>query len=167
MTSDESGATNVARDQAHVGIQAEVIHGDVHLYELPADPTPEEQYDRGVKYLEGGAPQRARELIHDAVVAGLRSNEVAFHWLLAFFSGRTKRQLSDDDLPLIEAVPRLLHVEGDDDWSRGVRLIGRLLESLDTEEKDTAEVLKALEDLGDLQRTKIIRHLERFLARPL
>lgn len=167
MTADEGGTTNVARDQAHVGIQAEVIHGDVHLYQLPPEPTPREKYDLGVLYLDGGAPSQARELIHDAVVTGLQGNDVSFHWLLAFFSGRTKRQLSDEDLPLIEAMPRLLRVEGDDDWARGVRLIGRLLESLDTEDDDTAGVMRELDDLGDLQRRKIIRHLERFLARPL
>jgi hypothetical protein len=167
MTSDEDGPTNVARDQAHVGIQAETIHGDVHLYQLSPDPTPQERYDLGVRYLEGGAPRRARELIHEAVVAGLQGNEVSFYWLLAFFSGRTKRQLSDEDLPLIEAMPRLLRVEGDDDWARGVRLIGRLLESFDTEDEDTAGVIRDLDDLAELQRRKILGHLERFLARPL
>ena len=60
-------STNVAQGDAHVGVQAGVVHGDINYFRVPPNPSPEEQFDFGLKYLHARARDQARELIEKAV----------------------------------------------------------------------------------------------------
>ena len=83
---------NIAESGASVGAQGRVIH-NVNVYQVPADATPQQKYEFGLRFLNDGVPFKARELIEEATAAGLDSAEVRFHWVLAMFSKRAYRDL--------------------------------------------------------------------------
>ncbi|MFV2111204.1 hypothetical protein ACFHW0_02545 [Micromonospora sp. LOL_025] len=157
--------TNVAQGDAHVGVQAQAIHGDVY-YQLPPDASPKERFRIGVKYLDARMPGRARELIEEAVARGYETDEVRFHWLLALLSGRTLRQLGNEDLTTLSAIcGRITRVHGRGEWTAGLRSVLRLLNSLNT--ADTELIVKELDELGPRQRDKILDHLGVLLEGPV
>ncbi|MER6754038.1 hypothetical protein AB0I85_17450 [Micromonospora echinofusca] len=157
--------TNVAQGDAHVGVQAQAIHGDVY-YQLPPDASPKERFRTGVKYLDARMPGRARELIEEAVARGYETDEVRFHWLLALLSGRTLRQLGAEDLATLSAIcARITRVHGRGEWTAGLRSVLRLLNSVNT--ADTDLVVKELDELRPRQRDKILDHLGVLLEGPL
>jgi hypothetical protein len=167
MTDPYTNATNVAGDRATVGLQAEVIHGDVYSYVVSPGASAKERYEVGVKYLNGGVPSAALPLIERAIAEGHDTSEVRFHWLLALISGRTFRQLSPEDtirLDLFRAHPV---VGRNDPWAEGVRVILRLLDSLRLPAADPGPFIAALEDLHPFQKESVLRHLAVFLRGPL
>ncbi|WP_156925913.1 hypothetical protein [Glycomyces arizonensis] len=83
---------NVAESGAMVGVQGRVIH-NVTVYQVPADATPRQKYEYGLRFLNDGVPFKAERLINDAMAAGLDDAEVRFHWVLALFSKRSYRDL--------------------------------------------------------------------------
>ena len=101
---------------------------------------------------------------------GYETSEVRFHGLLALMSGRTMRQFSDEDFHRLAAARRdpLSAGSGEHDaWAQGVLTILRLIDVLETRAADVQLVVKKLDELGTLQREKILRHLEMFLEGPL
>ncbi|HEY7147359.1 MAG TPA: hypothetical protein VH637_24180 [Streptosporangiaceae bacterium] len=166
MTIPADAMVNVAGDTANVGIQAHVVHGDVFLYQ-PAARSPDEKYRAGVRYLDGGMPTKARQLIGEAMTGGFRTNEVCFHWMLALLSGRTRRQFSVEDSLSLSAARAQLPADADDEWARGLSVISQLLDSLDNPDADIHVVLRQVDGLGVLQQAKIYRHLEMFLSGPV
>lgn len=157
--------TNVAQGDAHVGIQAQVIHGGVH-YQLSPEASPEERFRIGVRYLDARMPAKARELIEDAVAREYETDEVRFHRLLALLSGRTLRQLGNEDLDHLSAIcGRISQLDGSGEWTAGLRSVLRLLNSLNTAEADL--VVKELDELGPPQRDKIFDHLGVLLDGPM
>lgn len=166
MTAPGVTSHNVAGEGATVGAQAQTIHGDVHVYTLASGASPKEKYEVGVRYLDGGMPTRARELIDEAVIGGHRSGEVHFHWLLAMLSGRTLQQIPEEELSMLRAAPKLFLSVPDDAWTDGVRVIERLLGSPRTPDADATVVEKELDQLDEVQRDMIIRHLELLLTGP-
>ncbi|MEO3929315.1 hypothetical protein ABGB07_36505 [Micromonosporaceae bacterium B7E4] len=150
-------ASNIAQGDAHVGVQAQAIHGNVY-YELPPDASAEQRFRTGVKYLDARMPGRARELIDDAVTRGYDTDELHFHQLLALLSGRTLRQLGNEDFNYLSAVcDRIPPLHGKGEWTVGLRTVLRLLNSLDSAETDP--VVKELDELPPRQRDKIFDHL--------
>jgi hypothetical protein len=146
-----------------VVVQAADIHGDVTIYQLPERASAEDKYELGLRYLDGGMPAQARYYLHEAVLAGKVSSDCYFHWFLAQLSGRTLRQLPDEDFVLLRSAPQLFPAHPDDEWMTGVRLIWRLLESLEAPDTESADTEKAFAELGEFQREKIDRHLELFV----
>ncbi|MFI0419149.1 hypothetical protein [Spongiactinospora sp. 9N601] len=167
MTGPEQGVTNSAAGSASVGVQAGVVHGDVNNYMVSPDATPEEKFRTGLRYLEGGMARRARELIYAAFAAGHRTDEVWFHWLLALVSGRTRRELSDEETASLRAEPGGLRRTGDGAWTDGVRTVRRLLNCAEDPRADLRAVFKELDALGETQKALIVRHLGTFLEGPL
>ena len=153
---------NTASGNAYVGVQASVVHGDIHFYQvLPGDP-PERVYEIGVRYLDNGVPDRARELIDEAWQRGHSGNEVVFHWLLALLSGKKVMQLSEKDHTQLQTrLRRPLVGLGKDSWADGVDFVRCLL---DPERSPDAEQLTRFSLLGPVQLGKIRQHLE-FLAK--
>lgn len=177
--SPDNVRANIATGNANVGVQGDIygdfvqsniVHGDV-VYQVPSDATPEQKYQAGRRYLDGGMPEMARKLIGEAVMSGYRNSEVCFHWLLAFFSGRMIRHLSDEDISILQSAQQIWNDKfyGDDDWTRGLRVLGGLLDSLTDPDADNS--LSFIDDefnqLGSVQRDKILRHLELFLKGPI
>lgn len=167
MKTPEGVGPNVANDSANVGVQAGIVHGDIHNYQLGPDASPEEKYRVGVAYLDAGMPAKACELIDEAVVEGHNNSEVRFHWLLARLSGRTRRQLTNEDRERLGNPPRAQESEQPDEWTDGLSMIMRLLSSLDEPDTDVEETFREFDRVGPVQRDKIRKHLDLFLKGPL
>ncbi|MBY8870504.1 hypothetical protein K7640_01450 [Micromonospora sp. PLK6-60] len=156
-----STQTNVAGGNAHVGVQAGVVH-TVNFYELPPNPRPEDQFRAAVKYLDNRVRDEARRLIEEAVARGYVTPEVQFYRLVALLSGRTLRQLSREDLDRLEAICMSLpHLDDRDEWAAGLRGIVRLVSPVS--DPDAELVIKQIDALRQRQRDLIYGHLEALL----
>ncbi|WP_089154653.1 hypothetical protein [Micromonospora sp. NBS 11-29] len=156
---------NVAQDKAYVGIQVGSVQGDFH-HHAPVDPdsTPEGEFEAGVRYLERFLLDTARQHIERAVTRGCPvTPRVQFYRLVALLSGRTVRQLEDDEWKRLLAIwsdpPDL---DESDEWTLGLRTILRLLSSTDAAGPETAA--KELESLPPRQQDYIFEHLDIALA---
>ncbi|SCE99482.1 hypothetical protein [Micromonospora mirobrigensis] len=153
--------TNIAEGNAHVDVQAGVVH-NVNFYEVPPDASPERRFRAGVNYLDNRVRDEALSLIEGAVAEGHVTTEVQFYRLLALLSGRTLRQLSTEDLDRLEAIcTGLPHLDDRDEWAAGVKAIIRLLTPTKATEPDL--VIKHIDVLGRRQRELIYGHLEALL----
>ncbi|WP_157244584.1 hypothetical protein [Nonomuraea typhae] len=156
---------NVAEDTATVGVQAETVHGDVTVYQIPADPTPEERFAGGVHRLLGGMADEAREPIKQAVADGYVTGRSCFYLILALLSGRTVQQLSKDDLHLLHDVRGKL-TEPPSRWTDAIRVVNRILLALE-KDADADAVEDELKVLDADLREEVQRHLEIFLNGPV
>ncbi|MEV5763598.1 hypothetical protein AB0L34_03330 [Micromonospora sp. NPDC052213] len=155
-------ATNVAQGDAHVDVQAGVVHGDVNFYRLPPNPSPEEQFASALKYLDARVRDQARRLIEEAIAGGYVTTEVQFYRLIALLSGRTLRQLATEELDRLTAIcASLPHLDDHDEWAAGLKVIIRLLEPVRATE--TELVVKEIDALNQRQRVGIYGHLEALL----
>ncbi|MEV4808719.1 hypothetical protein [Micromonospora avicenniae] len=154
--------TNVAQGDAHVDVQAGVVHGDINFYGVAPDASPEEQFRNAVKYLRARVCDEARTLIEKAVVGGYATTKVQFFRMIALLSGRTLRQLGEEELDRLEAIyASLPDLDEHDEWAAGLRVILRLLRPIGTSEKDAA--IKGIDALRQCQRDWIYGHLEALL----
>lgn len=166
---------NIARDNAFVGAQFGVVHGNVDIYqELSGDATPPEKYGKGLEYLRGKIPRRAEELIDDAWHAGHRSVEVAYHWSLSILSGRSYDELSETDLAKLDTAIATARSAATDPWSAALRLISQIIECLATQDlrqnpdyPQLDAVRDAYQRLDADRRDELARHLDTLLAGPL
>jgi hypothetical protein len=165
MTAPDPGPTNVAGENAHVMMQAGVVHGDVNFRVSPEDP-PEVRFEKGARLLESDVPGRARVLIRDAVDDGYRTNRSFFYLLLALVSGRTRNEVPEEDAVRLRNRKSIrLHV--DDAWADGVRMIDRLLHAAQRTDVDLRVLWKEFDALGPVQAALILKHFELFLDGPL
>lgn len=168
MTEPEATTANYAKDYAHVGVQAGIVHGDVNYYSPSPGASPSERFEIGVSLLNGGIPGKARELIGEAVTAaGLTGGRVCFHWQLALVSGRAWNEMTQDDIGALRRAPSICHLTGGDAWADGVKTIIRLVDAAMQPGTDLQPLMKDFDGLGDPQRGMILRHLELFLDGPL
>lgn len=163
MTYPGASPVNSAGDQATVGVQSQVIHGDVYSYVVQSGDSPEHEYEVGVNYLDGGVPSTALALIEHAIAAGHDTSETRFHWLLALISGRTSRQLSPEDTSRLEGLRKDPVMYRADPWAEGIRVIFQLLQSHSELEEDSRLSISALDSLPLQQRRPVLRHLAVFL----
>lgn len=155
-------ATNVAQGDAHVDLQAGVVHGDVNFYQLSSNPSPKEQFAAGVRYLDARVRDEARNLIEKAVAGGYVTTEVQFCRLIALLSGRTLRQLDAEELDRLTAIcASLPHLDNKDEWAAGLKVVIRLLAPVGAAE--TELVIKEIDALNRRQRDLIYGHLEALL----
>ncbi len=155
-------ATNVAQGDAHVDVQAGVVHGDINFYRPPPDPSPEEEFTFALRYLDARVRDQARKLIEKAVAGGYVTTEVQFHRLIALLSGRTLRQLAPEELDHLTAIcASLPHLDDHDEWAAGLKVIIRLLAPVSAGETDL--VVKEIDALNQRQRDGIYGHLEALL----
>jgi hypothetical protein len=164
VKSSEASTVNTAEDST-VGFQAGAVHGDVNVYQVGKDASPREVYEVGVNYLDGLVPGKALELIDKAVAHGYWTPELAFHRLLAFLSGRLPRQIGREEQARLTDLLRLCDVDIDDEWTRGIHLIHRLLTSTGDPEVGRRSIEEEFRQLGGVQSEKIRRHLEALLKR--
>ena len=157
-----SATTNVAQGDAHVDVQAGVVHGDINFYRLPPNASPQEQFAFALKYLDARVRDQARTLIEKAVAGGYATTEVQFYRLIALLSGRTLRQLAPEELDRLTAIcASLPHLDDHDHWAAGLKVILRLLEPVRAAETDL--VVKEIDALSQRQRDGIYGHLEALL----
>ncbi|WP_405090683.1 hypothetical protein OG767_24465 [Micromonospora sp. NBC_01392] len=153
---------NVAEEGADVGVQAGVVHGDIHLYRLSSNPNPREQFVTALNYLDGRVRDEARSLIEQAVAGGYVTTEVQFFRLIALLSGRNLRQLPTEELDrLIAICASLPHLDSHDEWAAGLAVIIELLTR--TPDAETDLLIKKIDALNQRQRDAIYGHLEALL----
>jgi hypothetical protein len=180
MTDPGATSFNVAGGNAHVGVQAQNIDGDIAYttvvlgdmrFVVSPDASSAEKYQVGLNHLRSGMATKARELIWDAMMEGYQTSEARFHWLVAMLSGRTIGQFSDEELSRLKIAWKRHPTVGSDSWTDGTRLIFRLLESVSllpkTPRPDISTVVKEFDALGAEQRDRLLPHLELFLDGPL
>lgn len=163
---DPGDTTNVAGDSAHIGVQAGVVHGGVH-FTLPPGASAKEKFETGVRFLKSNVPSKAWKLINEAVDTGYRTNESSFYWLLALVSGRTRNELSSEEIGLLRNRKNIIHLTEDDAWADGVTTIDRLLDSVQKPEADSQVLWKEFRELGGAQGDLVEQHLQLFLEGPL
>ncbi|MDA8368731.1 MAG: hypothetical protein M0026_02540 [Nocardiopsaceae bacterium] len=157
------GTTNTAGPDASIGIQADQVHNSAVYQVLPEDP-PSRRYEVGLRFLDNGMPQRARELISDAIAHGYDSGQVRFHWILAVLSKRSYRDLTSEERQGLDRISAELHRYPDDTWKRALEAIFELLDCLAVPGDDPDPALKRLRALPPPQHKKIIRHLDLVLT---
>jgi hypothetical protein len=150
--------SNVADGNSHVAIQVGVLHGDIDYQILPG-ASPEEIFGTGVRYLDARIPEEGRKLIEEAVARGLTTtDEVHFYRLLALLSGRTLSQLDAGELDQLESICRRVdRIDGEGDWSAGLRAVLALLGGTNPGNPDLA--VEQIEKLPPHQRDLILDHL--------
>lgn len=158
---------NVPPDSPFAGVQTEVVHGDVTVYMLQANASPEQVYRAGLEYLDGGMPTKAGEYLENAIAHGYATSEVWFHWLLALFSGRTLQQFTAADFTKLRSARGRVPLSAGDDWADGLRAIIRLLDAVENPDCGVQLATKMFGELPDVQRAKVRRHLDMFLKGPI
>ncbi len=162
---EAAGETNIVLDDGQVGVQAGFVH-DVNVYMASAADSAPKKFRTAVSYLDGRMPDRARELIKEAVAEKYVSTKVCFYWLLALTSGRTRRELPPDDAALLRDLPSSVRPQGDDEWAVAFRVARRLIEE-STNTVDPEFLIKEFDKLDDPQCGLILRHLGLFLDGPI
>lgn len=158
------GATaNTATGSAQVGAQAGTIHGGVHnnYYRVPEGASAAEKFAIARKYLESGQATTARKLMNEVIVEIHDRGEVWFHWLLAFFSARSLRELTAEDRGQLEVAFKMVVRLRTDRWTSGVDLICRIYAAGDARGEGAGAIAEGLERLEAYQNAAIKRHLER------
>ena len=174
---------NSASGDASVGAQFGFVTGDVY-YTVTDNQQPGERYLVAFRFLEGGATERAAELIKDAVEHDYRggddvdphddkitANHIAFHWMLAILSGRPLEQLTADDFTGVKLAWSLRDASAaDDQWLPGCDLVWRLLACLRRQERTgrpeptLSRVLGQYKSLSERCQDRIGRHLDVLLV---
>ncbi|GIF71685.1 hypothetical protein [Asanoa siamensis] len=156
------GATNLAQGDAHVDVQAGVVHGDINFYRLPPNASPQEQFGFALRYLDARVRDEARTLIEEAIAGGYVTTQVHFYRLIALLSGRTLRQLAPEELDRLAAIcAGLPYLDSRDEWAAGLKVVLRLLGSV--RNADAELVVKEIDALNQRQRDGIYGHLEALL----
>jgi hypothetical protein len=162
------GGTTVRTDGGQHGAVAGTIHGGVHnnYYQVPEGATTEEKFDIALRYLASGQATTARRLLSEVTAVVPDSPRVWFHWLLAFFSGRTLRELSPEDRQSWTAASQQIAALPRSGWSPGVDVIQRLAAASGARTADgvtVSEILRDIDRLDAAMRSGVLRHLERVL----
>jgi hypothetical protein len=161
---------NIARDGAHVDMQAGVINGSVY-YQYSIDDPPEKKYEIGLRYLNGNMPRKAEELFQDAFGAGYTSTGVAYYWALAVFSGRSYHQLSPADFDSLQSALVVAETQSADECADAFDVVRRLFNVLVSQEEsgtpdpgELTDVLRCYAYLQGDRRDEIRRHLDMVLT---
>ena len=165
-------------DNSQVGVQGQHITVGRDLLVGGRGESPEAKYAAGVANLNSRNPERARELIWEAMTGWEAmgeeyvTSEVLFYWLVAMLSGRTVRQFSGKEIGQLRHFRFRYAEPGGDEWAVAVRLIYQLLDSVlrphgtrPGPEIDVLLLEKQFDDLGEAQRKMLLR-LELFLSGP-
>jgi hypothetical protein len=178
MTALYSQPSPSVGDNSQVGVQGQniTVEGGVHVG--GPGQSPEDKYAEGVANLDGRNPERARELIWEAMMGWEATgdecvtSEVLFYWLVAMLSGRTVRQFSEKEISQLRHFRSRYAESGGDEWAAGVRLIYQLLDSVlrppgtrPGPDIDVSLLENQFDGLGEAQRELLFR-LELFLSGP-
>ena len=175
MASGSGVGGNAASDESQVGVQAQVVYGDVTVYQVRPGASPEEKFQVGVRCLNAGMATRARKLI-GAVITGTQETwEMRFYWVLAMLSGRTLSQLSREEQRQLDDTENRYLLSSGDEWVRCVQVVFRLLAALRAArepfgsgaEPDVEAVVKEFDELGPARCEEMLRHLDVLVRGPL
>jgi hypothetical protein len=179
MTTSPGPAGYTAQDNSQMGAMGDhasvdsvfFVNGGQLVYN-PGD-TPQRKYEVGVRSLKGGQPQRAQELISEAIAGSHVNSEVVFHWLITMVSGRVVQEFTPQEVVQLRSRRHTCALLPGDPWADGVRLVYRLLDSAlpslaspagQATAPDMSVLVKEIDGLGDEQRDMIWPHLDLFLT---
>ena len=179
MTTSFGPAGYTAQDNSQVGAIGDhasvdsvfFVNGGYLAYN-PGD-TPQRKYEVGVRSLKGGQPQRAQELISEAIAGTHVNSEVMFYWLIAMVSGRVVQDFTPQEVVQLRSRRHTCTLLPGDPWADGVRLIYQLLDSAlpslaspagQATAPDMSMLVKEIDSLGHQQRDMIWPHLDLFLT---
>ncbi|NUS73343.1 MAG: hypothetical protein HOQ05_08050, partial [Corynebacteriales bacterium] len=134
-----------------------------NIYNLASDASPEARFDMGILHLKGGMPEKARELIREAVDRGHATPKTHFYLLLALLNGRTLQELPREDFDRLQKIVFTAASWPDNEWVAAIRLIGDLPNFFVDSATDAEIFNKRMNELGDTQAELIYQHLEAFL----
>ncbi|SDM31440.1 hypothetical protein SAMN05421874_15310 [Nonomuraea maritima] len=167
MNAGWPGATNIAMDDAHVDAQIGYVDGNVTIYSISESDDPQRKYQVGRNYLDGGMPRRAESLIMEAAMAGHRSNEVAYYWVLATLSERSFDHLGPDEFGNLWAAYAMADEFPRDAWRQAVATVIEFVRCIiEEEERGTPDLdrfsaaVNAYRALAKDRQDEIHRHLE-------
>lgn len=160
---DGIGVPRNAAYDSTIGIQAETVHNST-VYVVPPDASPQEKYKIGVRYLEDGVPNRARDMISEVIALGYDNAEVRFHWVLAMLSGRAYHDLSTEELQRLQRASGLVPTYAEGEWQDALRVAFQLLAMLSTADGEAGRVLERLRALSHGRREAILRHFDLVLS---
>ncbi len=180
MTASPGPESYTAQDNSQVaamGDHASVdsvffVNGGQLVYN-PGD-TPRRKYEVGVRSLKGGQPQKAQELISEAMTDGPVSSEILFYWLVAMVSGRVVQEFTPQEVVQLRSWRHACTLLPGDPWADGVRLLYQLLDSAllslashaghAEPPPDMSVIVKEIDGLRREQRDMIWPHLDIFLT---
>ncbi len=156
-----------ATGDAKVGVQAGVVNGNVHIYDVDPSATPEKKFATARNLLAGNMPRRAEQLIGEAVVGDLRSNEVAYYWGLSVLSARSFDHLGQDEFATLQACTSMMDQARPDGWLTALDVIMAFVNCLIQQERfgglpdeDFDQVIASYDALPTAQQEEIRRHLD-------
>jgi hypothetical protein len=175
VTSGFSAGGNTASGESQVGAQAQVVFGDITVYQVPSGASATEKFRVGVNCLKANFFTEARKLIGEAITQTQETWEMRYYWLLAMLSGRALYQLSREERGQLRAAENRHLLSSGDEWVRCVQVVFRLLAALqDVQESsgtdadpDVEAVVKEFDELGPARCEEILRHLDALLKGPL
>ena len=170
--SSSSGTTNnFAAAGSSIGIQANEVR-DSNVYLVTQESSPQRRYEVGVRYLEDGAPRKAEDLISQAISHDFDTAEVRFHWVLAMFSKRSFRDLSDNERGRLDTTVEKFDIYPEDDRFTGalqtigslIRLLGRDDRGDEVAARDVEAVEEQIVNLPLDLADKVNRHFDLVLS---
>lgn len=163
-----------ANDHSHVDQQIgaqfnDVVH-NATFYSTPPDDMPDQMHVVARRFLDGGNPRRAEELLRTLHRKGHATNERCYLYVLSVLSDRSFTEittaLSDE---IHAAMQSAVRTSGDEWWS-ALDVIDKLLRYAHAEFSEgavEAELGSALETFGDLmpdRQDEIVTHLSSILS---
>ncbi|MGW0879970.1 hypothetical protein [Streptomyces sp. NPDC002671] len=163
MNDGSSVTHNSAAFDSTVGIQAETVHNS-NVYFVHPDASPQEKYKVGVRFLEDGIPNRARDMISDAIAHGHDNAEVRFYWVLAMLSARAYHDLNTEEVQRLQHASGRVRTYAEGEWKEALRVVFEVLAMLSTADGETGRVLERLRALSPRQRDAMLHHLDLVLT---
>lgn len=154
---------NHASGNARVALQGSVVHGDVNLV-VPPGAGPEEKFKTALEHLNSRSITTARKLMEEVVFEGHTSAEIWFYWLLAHLSRRTLRELTPAERDRLDEARRTASgTAGANRWTRGIKVIGQILDAAHSTGGQPASLTVCLAGLDAKPQAEIHRHLSLLL----
>ncbi|QSB04673.1 hypothetical protein [Natronoglycomyces albus] len=154
---------NSAGPNATIGIQAEEVH-NATVYQMSPQPSPQEKFATGLRYLNDGIPSQAIKLISNAIASGLDNAEVRFYWALAMLSKRTYRDLSRDERNHLDEFAISGRRYPPSEYQTALEAIRQVLCHINGTGSDLETAEKEILALESHLRVKIERHLSLVLS---
>ncbi|MBB3664973.1 hypothetical protein FB384_003924 [Prauserella sediminis] len=158
----DQGDTSVNIENGGFAIQNSEVHASTH-FELRADATPHELLQKAQKLLDVRARTQALELLKTAV-AELGTLESRVYLALALLSGRSLRDLDEDERCQLDGLRRFIKWHNDPLWTNTAELICELIDRHDNGTPDADRLACQIEKLEPEQKGLVSDHLKHVLA---
>lgn len=152
----------------HVGDTA--FHHNEQIYNINQGDPPERVHEVAFNLLQGGIPRRAEKLFAELVLHGNSSTERIYYYILSVLGDRSFIDLKPDLLTDITYARKTCRHLPQDDWSRAVEVVWKLLRCIQREfggDRNDRELDDAVGGFGGLstdRQDEITRHMDMILG---